>query len=66
MLDASLEKVGGLEEGGGEDPGAKAGDEMECWVLIRLLPRWDSRAGPYKMMPALVSRLTCPKIRDQA
>lgn len=30
LLDAGLEKIGGLEEGSGENAGAEAGDEMEC------------------------------------
>lgn len=36
LLDAGLEEIGGLEEGGGEDAGTEAGDEVECWDRLVL------------------------------
>ena len=37
LLDACFEQVGWLEEGSGEDAGAEAGDEMECWGMVNFV-----------------------------
>ncbi len=38
LLDAGLEEINGLEERGGECAGAEAGDEVECYGLVSVVP----------------------------
>lgn len=43
LLDAGLEEINGLEKRGGESAGAEAGDEVECYGLVSVVPWLNER-----------------------